>query len=282
MVSFAPRLLQCLVLETAIISLCFSTAAIAWSNAGCCRPYGSLPALSRQYRSCFVVHQTIGRRPVGNRGGGNGALLYLSSPGADIEQPPVLAAEGQASDIPMTSAAAATLTAPSTTTTVLRGNVNEIDYCIAPADVSLSRAYRTAADISSSLLGSNSADSKGDTTTTVTATAASLVGGLSLTRALNNASNRAVRRILLARSWPSATALNASLRKVMAQTAAAVAASASTKKATKGTSTTSTSKSTAPQQRTDAEYVADQLAAFSSAYGTLPGYATAQDYLQLQ
>ncbi len=38
---------------------------------------------------------------------------------------------------------------------------------------------------------------------------------LSLTRALNNASNRAVRRILLSRSWPSAEALNLSLRQVL-------------------------------------------------------------------
>eukprot|EP00986_Skeletonema_menzelii_P021321 scaffold34052_cov154-Skeletonema_menzelii.AAC.2 len=40
---------------------------------------------------------------------------------------------------------------------------------------------------------------------------------LSLTRALNTASNRAVRRILLARSWPSAEALNLSLRTVLMQ-----------------------------------------------------------------
>ena len=37
----------------------------------------------------------------------------------------------------------------------------------------------------------------------------------SLTRALNTASNRAVRRILLSRSWPSAEALNLSLRAVL-------------------------------------------------------------------
>ena len=40
---------------------------------------------------------------------------------------------------------------------------------------------------------------------------------LSLTRALNTASNRAVRRILLSRSWPSAEALNLSLRMVSMQ-----------------------------------------------------------------
>ena len=39
---------------------------------------------------------------------------------------------------------------------------------------------------------------------------------VSLTRALNSASNRAVRRILLSRSWPSAEALNLSLRQVLA------------------------------------------------------------------
>jgi len=39
----------------------------------------------------------------------------------------------------------------------------------------------------------------------------------SLTRALNTASNRAIRRILLARSWPSAEALNLSLRTILMQ-----------------------------------------------------------------
>ena len=65
---------------------------------------------------------------------------------------------------------------------VVRGKVNEIDFCIAPADASLSRAYQSK-----------------DT----------------MTRFLNNASNRAVRRILLSKSWPSPEALNQSLRQVL-------------------------------------------------------------------
>jgi hypothetical protein len=224
-------------------------------------------------------------------------------PGADIEHPP-LAVEQETpvadvlvpskSDIP---------TAPGPTS--LRGKVNEIDFCIAPADVSLSRAYGTT---TTSFSGSSSTITANTDSTTVV--------GLSLTRALNNASNRAVRRILLSRSWPSAEALNRSLRQVAAMEAAArelekAGASSSSNSSTgakcpvprpilnvltRNQSQQSSSSSSddaptdssksrkkvqpSPCSRTDEQYVADQLQSFQDTYGTLTGYSYAQDYLE--
>ena len=90
--------------------------------------------------------------------------------------------------------------------------MNEIDFTLAPSDVSLSRCYQMAKEVSeqssaASSLSSSSAVAKEEESEST----------LSLTRALNTASNRAVRRILLARSWPSAEALNLSLRTVLMQ-----------------------------------------------------------------
>lgn len=239
-------------------------------------------------------------------------LLQLgASPGADIEQEPTTSTSSTRTVAAVSSAAADRSADIPTTNTGLRGKVNEIDFCIAPADVSLSRAYSS----SSSSIPTSSID---DTTTST----AGMVG-LSLTRALNTASNRAVRRILLARSWPSAEALNESLRQVAALEAARESSSnsesenestdpgASGKKcpvprpilnvltrnqrrqqqpnslddsstAESPPSSTSRIFTTTPQprSRTDAEYVADQLQSFRQQYGTLPGYPYAQDYLE--
>lgn len=151
-----------------------------------------------------------------------------------------------------------------------RGKVNEIDYCIAPADVSLSRAYdQTTKD--NSLPNSNT---------------------LSLTQALNNASNRAVRRIILARCWPSEEALNMSLR-----LAAAAEKQAEEERQVAG----STSKCPVPRPilnllmrrdssnsggmpmprgRTNEQYVSDQINAFRERYGSLPGFDYAEAYLE--
>jgi nitrite reductase/ring-hydroxylating ferredoxin subunit len=84
--------------------------------------------------------------------------------------------------------------------------MNEIDFTLAPSDVSLSRCYQMAKEVSeqSSAAAAVAKEEESEST-------------LSLTRALNTASNRAVRRILLARSWPSAEALNLSLRTVLMQ-----------------------------------------------------------------
>lgn len=96
-------------------------------------------------------------------------------------------------------------------TIIYRGKVNEIDYCIAPADVSLSRAYGQTTSSTNTVTAIVAAtDGKGTTGTAVDNTTPTSM--LSLTQALNNASNRAVRRILLAKCWPSEEALNKSLR----------------------------------------------------------------------
>ena len=94
-----------------------------------------------------------------------------------------------------------------------RGKVNEVDFCMAPSDVSLSRSYgnvlvETATNTPSSTQrsASKSEEKTNDHKPRI----------VSLTRALNSVSNRAVRRILLSRSWPSPEALNLSLRQVLA------------------------------------------------------------------
>mmetsp|Transcript_3981 Transcript_3981/g.8803 ORF Transcript_3981/g.8803 Transcript_3981/m.8803 type:complete len:1045 (+) Transcript_3981:92-3226(+) len=84
--------------------------------------------------------------------------------------------------------------------------MNEIDFTLAPSDVSLSRCYQTS--------GAAAAAAAAEAATSQSEQS---VQSLSLTRALNTASNRAVRRILLSRSWPSAEALNLSLRTVLMQ-----------------------------------------------------------------
>lgn len=149
-----------------------------------------------------------------------------------------------------------------------RGKVNEIDYCIAPADVSLSRAYDQS---------SKDTDNPAPKT-------------LSLTRALNNASNRAVRRILLARCWPSEEALNASLR-----LAAKAEKQAQLERADSDAKCpvprpilnilmrrASNNAGGPPTQkgRSSEQYVADQIVAFRDRYGSLPGYDFAEAYLE--
>jgi len=175
-----------------------------------------------------------------------------------------------------------------------RGKVNEIDFCMAPSDVSLSRAYNTLATSD----GDNNDDSQQQQI-------------LSLTRALNSASNRALRRILLSKAWPSPEALNRSLRQVLA---------AETKKEEASPSSTDQPKCPIPrpvlnilmrksmsksggnsngdgrsdgdiiqtvaitpekkQGRTDEEWVFDQIAAFRETYGSLSGYSLAEAYLE--
>ena len=138
--------------------------------------------------------------------------------------------------------------------TTPRGKVNEIDFCIAPADASLSQP--TA----------------------------------SLTRYLNNASNRAVRRILLARSWPSAEALNLSLRQVLSAPSSSGGESTATAKCpvprpilnilTRRRDNNSDPASTPmPRSRSDEEYVQDQLKNFREAHADAPGLEMAVNYL---
>mmetsp|Transcript_28559 Transcript_28559/g.51717 ORF Transcript_28559/g.51717 Transcript_28559/m.51717 type:complete len:656 (+) Transcript_28559:57-2024(+) len=193
------------------------------------------------------------------------ASFSLRTAGADIEQeteqpfPPISSdtGDGASEGVPFAN----------------RGKVNEIDFCIAPADVSLSRSYSTSADASTS------------------------DKSLSLTRALNNASNRVVRRILLARSWPSAEALNLSLRQVLAAERDNNSREAAKERVTtakcpvprpilnilvrrRGDSETVGQKPMPRKSRTDEEYVADQLAAFRERYSTIPGFPLAEAYLE--
>lgn len=214
--------------------------------------------------------------------------ILWAVPGADIEQPPVedfesSTYEDDSIDLDPSSAGDIPLQQ------VPRGKVNEIDFCIAPADVSLSRAYGTS--------------TSSQTTAQPT---------LSLTRALNNASNRAVRRIILARSWPSAEALNLSLRQVakVEKEREEAAQLVNNKLTTSGepddsssakcpvprpilnvltrrrkdkqdkAKTTDEKEAPTPRSRTDAEYIHDQIKNFKERYGKLPGYSVAQDYLE--
>ncbi|KAL3822268.1 hypothetical protein ACHAXA_005901 [Cyclostephanos tholiformis] len=90
--------------------------------------------------------------------------------------------------------------------------MNEIDFTLVPTDACLSRCYQ----MSEKNNGGSAATSPPPSTTT-SLDREETSQNLSLTRALNTASNRAVRRILLSRSWPSAEALNLSLRMVSMQ-----------------------------------------------------------------
>jgi hypothetical protein len=204
---------------------------------------------------------------------GRRQFARMAVPGADIEQPPV---ESDIKSVPTKADAGVDLSS------MARGKVNEIDFCIAPADVSLSRAY----GILESTIQSSSASAP----------------VLSLTRALNNASNRAVRRILLARSWPSAEALNLSLRRAAAaekererMLAEGLAGSSAdgmkcpvprpilnvlTRKRDGAKAGGESIRQPTPRSRTDEEYVADQLKAFRERYGDLSGYEYAEAYLE--
>lgn len=138
----------------------------------------------------------------------------------------------------------------------LRGKVNEIDFCIAPADASISRS-----------------DS-------------------SLTIFLNNASNRAVRRILLARSWPSAEALNLSLRQILSSENREEQSGAKCpvprpilnilmrRRDNEATGGGTSSSRPSPRSRSDAEYVQDQLQNFRDSYGDAPGIEMAAAFLE--
>jgi hypothetical protein len=181
---------------------------------------------------------------------------------------------------------------------IYRGKVNEIDYCIAPADVSLSRAYiKDASNISIE-------DGKSNDGNTGSSTAPQTI---SLTQALNNASNRAVRRILLAKCWPSEEKLNLSLRlaaaaEKQAEEARQAAGKTSTAKCPvprpilnllmrRGDSSLSSStnssnassggsSSSSTRTRTMEQYVKDQINSFRQRYGSLPGYNYAEAYLE--
>jgi hypothetical protein len=121
--------------------------------------------------------------------------------------------------------------------------VNEIDFCIAPADASLSRSVS------------------------------------SLTRFLNNASNRAVRRILLARSWPSAEALNLSFRQILSAPQEQSSSKCPVPRPILNILMRRRDTGPSPRSRSDEEYVSDQISNFRDKYSQTPGWELAEAYL---
>lgn len=207
-----------------------------------------------------------------------------------------------------------------------RGKVNEIDFCMSPSDFSLSRLYQSSS--SSSTSSSKSHKSKHGSNDMYDTNGTNIQRPtMSLTRALNNASNRAVRRILLSRSWPSSEALNLSLRQVLAKESIAdnlMAASSPTIESTVGslpeieestakcpvprpilnvimrgqlmnkegdsdgkeekkdTITDGNVKSSQPsfKNRSDEQWVQEQMQSFNETYGAIPGYNYAEAYME--
>jgi nitrite reductase/ring-hydroxylating ferredoxin subunit len=185
--------------------------------------------------------------------------------------------------------------------------MNEIDFTLAPSDVSLSRCYQMSKDNQSTKEEKEEQES-----------ASSAAQSLSLTRALNTASNRAVRRILLARSWPSAEALNLSLRTVLMQQQQQTGISNANagmekqeqitnngeeendkmkcpvprpilnilvkNRRTESDANNDNSKRNDPTPRTSKEreeqWIANQIAVFRESYSTTPGYDQAEAYLE--
>jgi hypothetical protein len=229
--------------------------------------------------------------------GSTSRIILAAVPGADIEQ--------ETNDAPQPQVVGQNI--------IYRGKVNEIDYCIAPADVSLSRAY-----IKDESNNSSNDDDKSNNADTDSSAAPQTI---SLTQALNNASNRAVRRILLAKCWPSEEKLNWSLRlaataEKQTEEARQAAGTTSTAKcpvprpilnllmrrgesssssSSSITKTTTTSKdstissstassggssSSSTRSRTMEQYVEDQINAFRERYGSLAGYNYAEAYLE--
>ena len=170
--------------------------------------------------------------------------------------------------------------------------MNEIDFTLAPSDVSLSRCYQISRD--------------GNTAAAKAETQEQRVQTLSLTRALNTASNRAVRRILLARSWPSAEALNLSLRTVLMQQQQSeqqemqptddkedkakcpvprpILNILMNRREGDAPNMNATSENNNPTPRTgqdkERQWVETQLAAFRESYQNIPGYNAAEAYLE--
>lgn len=181
--------------------------------------------------------------------------------------------------------------------------MNEIDFTLAPSDVSLSRCYQMSRDGAS---GTASASASVATTPqSMQAEQEQRVQTLSLTRALNTASNRAVRRILLARSWPSAEALNLSLRTVLMQQQQQEQVEATEK--TGGGDNTDKAKCPVPRpilniltkRRSDVkedpaprtgstgaasekeqQWIETQINVFRESYGSIAGYDQAEAYLE--
>jgi len=176
-----------------------------------------------------------------------------------------------------------------------RGKVNEIDFCIAPSDVSLSRAYAIS--------------KRGDTSEDGSVTMEESDGNrrVSLTKVLNTVSNRAVRRVLLSRSWPSPEALNASLRKVLSTNSSALQLDPAVKVKTAAAGDEKDAKCPVPRPildammskanakdmnvnpgsmrsqkgggfKTDEEWIEEQKLTFREKFSSVPGFSLAEAY----
>ena len=208
-----------------------------------------------------------------------------------------------------------------------RGKVNEIDFCMSPSDFSLSRLYQPSSS-SNSLSSFNSNISENDDEILHGTNEGNIQRPtMSMTRALNNASNRAVRRILLSRSWPSSEALNLSLRQVLAKETSGNTPNPSSGLTNQGTTgglpeiEESTAKCPVPRpilnvimrgqlmnkeddnegkgvkkdavtdgnvqssqptfkNRSDEQWVQEQMQSFKETYGTVPGFNYAEAYME--
>ena len=182
-----------------------------------------------------------------------------------------------------------------------RAKVNEIDFCMAPSDLSISGAISSSAYTMSSQ--KNMYDSSD-----ISLEEAEPKQIISLTRALNSASNRGLRRIMLSRTWPSAEALNQSFRQVLAAEKASSDTGSeeidddsngpkcpiprpvlnilmgrqlkTNKQSPVGKADIIQTKGAFKKGRTDEEWISDQIAVFSQTYGELPGYDLAEAYLE--
>eukprot|EP00546_Thalassionema_frauenfeldii_P018499 CAMPEP_0178902382 /NCGR_PEP_ID=MMETSP0786-20121207/4571_1 /TAXON_ID=186022 /ORGANISM="Thalassionema frauenfeldii, Strain CCMP 1798" /LENGTH=654 /DNA_ID=CAMNT_0020573637 /DNA_START=39 /DNA_END=2003 /DNA_ORIENTATION=+ len=179
-------------------------------------------------------------------------ILLLSSADIDNEEDNTGAGDSAA------SASSLSLTSGKVDA-IPRPRVNEVDFCMAPADSSLV-----------AILSNPSSPSMG------------MSGSGTMTRYLNNASNRAIRRILLSKSWPSPESFNESLRKSLANKMTEKNQKKSTNGGLKMPTPLKKIRLMNKPQRSDEQYIQDQLSTFKSLYyGTNDGgyYASAEAYL---
>jgi len=238
-------------MTTITASLSLSVLLVLFGNNNCCQALqvpkiqlGSRIRQQQQPKDPLPWYQYSNKRR-------SAALFSL----ADIEQ--------QGDDATTTTDNSAPATPPRS----IRARVNEVDYCMAPADASMVAILNGGRMLSPS----------------------SSVPTKTMTRYLNNASNRALRRILLSKSWPSAEALNESLRQSLGR-----------KQEQKPNNklpffSALQKKQPKKKQRSNEKYIQDQLSTFRNTYGggsdigitstatadtAMIGYASAEAYLE--
>jgi hypothetical protein len=211
------RLLLVAIVVTNCIHLwdCRVAAAFSHPNLSCFQFSGTTAAASRMShystKSCMFAVPPPGGLSFEEE---QTSVTTVSSEGSPLKEipPSSSSSDGQFKSESALSSNVITATGSNnendTSPRQIRGKLNEIDFCMSPSDVSLSRLYQTSPLSGSSIRGTG----VGSKTQNKSGAPPRI---MSLTRALNSASNRAVRRILLSRSWPSPEALNISLRQVL-------------------------------------------------------------------